>query len=111
MIARAIAVLLVVSGVAAIVACDGPHACRKTSISDDNPELWNVSYTGCVDKKKYAVLCVPDTSIGVVGIRKCSCAVDAVVTRTFSYPLLPPSDEEMLTPVMNAQCGWAINTD
>jgi hypothetical protein len=102
---------LLLSSVAAIAACDGPHACKKTTVSDENADLWNVSYAGCADKNKYAVLCVPDPSIGIGGFRKCSCAVNAVVTKTFTYPQLPPSDEETLTPLVNAQCGWAINTD
>jgi hypothetical protein len=101
--------LLVVSG--ALAACDGPHTCKKTVISDENADLWNVSFSGCADKNKYAVLCVPDKSISAPGFRQCSCAVNAVVTKTFTYPELPPSDETSVTWIMNSQCGWAVNTD
>ncbi len=108
---RTVLSLLVVSSVVAIAACDGPHTCGKTSISDDNADLWTVTYTRCVDKNKYGVLCVPDMSLGIGGFRTCSCAVNAVVTKTFSYPQLPPSDDAMVTLLMNSECGWAINTD
>ena len=105
------AVGLVVSSIGLMAACDGPHTCKKTTVSDENADLWNVSYTGCVDKNKYAVLCVPDKANGTSGFRTCSCAVNAVVTKTFSYPQLPPSDEQTVTAIMNGECGWAINTD
>jgi hypothetical protein len=96
---------------AAITACDGPHTCKKTTLSDENADLWNVTFTGCADKNKYAVLCVPDQASGITGFRNCSCAVNAVVTKTFTFPELPSSDEATVTAVMNASCGWAINTD
>src|SRR5437762_1971740 len=97
---------LLISSVAAIAACDGPHTCKKTVVSDENADLWNVTFTGCADKNKYAVLCVPDQASGIAGFRKCSCAVNAVVTKTFTFPELPSSDEGTVTAVMNASCGW-----
>ncbi len=101
-------ILLAVTVLVAPACTRTAQECGTTSIHDDDPQLYTVVFSNCGDKKKYGVTCTPDTTLPALNMIQCTCSVDGVVGKTFTFSSGLMSDSDTIKPVVNPQCGWHI---